>query len=180
MSSSGIDLVPTDPPMTKAMTTNASHPKMAVLRCRALQWAARAARPWGCMGRILRGERGMILRPGSQPEGLRIRRGAGVPRGGELADGRYGCPYRPWPSRSVQAPLEDDDQDDDDQQQRAETDVHESLVPRSDALPCIGRLVRSRRRVLGRRPGARRRAAHDLAARVDEVLVVRADAVEAR
>ncbi len=36
--------VPTLPPIMKATMTNASHPKMAVLRCAALQRPARAAK----------------------------------------------------------------------------------------------------------------------------------------
>ena len=43
-------LVPTMPPITNAIATNASHPKMAVLRCCADQRPARAARlEWGTL-----------------------------------------------------------------------------------------------------------------------------------
>ena len=49
-------LVPTAPPMTNATMTNASQPKMAVLRCCALQRPARAARFRVCKGGASSGE----------------------------------------------------------------------------------------------------------------------------
>src|SRR3954471_9799945 len=58
VSSSASVFVPITLPIANASTTKASHPKMAVLRCRALQWPARAARVlFGIPGLLDRGER---------------------------------------------------------------------------------------------------------------------------
>src|SRR3954466_2700461 len=83
VSSSASVLVPITLPIANAITTKASHPKTAVLRCRALQWPARAAR-------VLFGIPGLLERGGAgRREGCQRGRGASVAPAGVL---RWGAP----------------------------------------------------------------------------------------
>ncbi len=114
-------LVPTMPPMTNAIATNASHPKTAVLRCCADQRPARAARlEWGKLPAF----RSWGVTEASVPP----RRRGGI--GGAWRLRVRGSSPRTLRPPSCGSPcLEQDDQQDDDDDQCAQSDVHSAHVP---------------------------------------------------
>src|SRR3954454_2824142 len=97
-------LVPVTLPIANAITTKASHPKTAVLRCRALQWPARAAR-------VLFGIPGLLERGSGSPRRLstrpwRVSRAGRCPAVGSPTDRAVGLP--------IAELSQDENQDDDD------------------------------------------------------------------
>src|SRR4051794_23333611 len=110
VSSSASVFVPIAPPRTNAMTTNASQPKMAVLRWRALQWPARAARF-------------LLGLPADSRSGGRFSLACtGLPYSGAPPNGRWGQPE----VQLLGAALEekDEQQDDDDDGECSEAYIH--------------------------------------------------------
>src|SRR5918999_894016 len=118
VSSSASVLVPTMPPSTVAMITKANQPRIAFLRCCALQRPARAAKFRDCIWGAPPGER---WRPTGTPRSVSAV--ASPSHAGPLET----CPavsHTPEGEADRVTDLEQDDQQDDDDDQGADPDIH--------------------------------------------------------